>query len=57
MLSEDYVYLLGTSKIHTKIGIPELKFIIKCTQSSEIIAYFLNNIDLRLSFIGEDPEE
>lgn len=57
MLSEDYVYLLGKSKIHTKIGISELKFIIKCTKSSEIIAHFLNNIDIRMSFDSEDPEE
>ena len=31
VLSEDYVYLLGTNKIHTKIGISELDFVIKST--------------------------
>ena len=31
VLSKDYLYLLGSSKIHTKIGISELNFLIKCT--------------------------
>ena len=56
--SEDFVYLLGKNKIHTKIGINELNYIIKCTQSSELIMRFqIDNMDIRMSFIGEDPEE
>lgn len=57
VLSKEFLYLLGSSKIHTKIGIGELSYIIKCLQSSEIVLFFVNNIDIRMSFMGDDPEE
>ena len=49
------VYLFSSKKVHTKVPIRELKYVIKSMHSKEFLMQFTEGIDLRIGGV-EDRE-
>lgn len=56
LLSTFAVYLFSAKKVHTKVPIRELKYVIKSMHSKEFLLQFTEGIDLRIGGV-EDREQ
>lgn len=54
MLSQQALYLVSSKKVHTKIFLQELHYVIKSQQSKEFILQFLGSIDVRINLMERE---
>ena len=54
ILSKLAVYLVSSKKVHTKIFIAELRYVIKAQQSKEFILQFQGAIDIRVNLMERE---